>query len=55
VPKVITPLWLVLVIFFTGGLIAGLLQRGKNKQQQRAPGAVELRMPLWRQVILIVG
>ena len=33
VPKVTAPLWLVLVIFFAGGLITGLLlQRGKNKQ-----------------------
>jgi len=36
VPKVTAPLWLVLVIFFAGGLITGLLlQRGKNTQQQR--------------------
>jgi len=35
VPKVTAPLGLVLVIFFAGGLIAGLLlQRGKDKQQR---------------------
>lgn len=36
VPKVTAPLWLVLVIFFAGGLITGLLlQRSKNNKQQR--------------------
>lgn len=34
VPKVLAPMWLVLVITFGGGLITGLLlRRGQNKKQ----------------------
>ena len=35
VPKVTAPLWLVLVITFAAGLIAGLLLRRRNRGSQR--------------------